>query len=128
MSTPSSAEASRGGGQPTAVERAAAEPNLSSETNQLEAALLASPKLPNFAGVGQLIGELEECPDTDVTAVHSVIAGDGPLAKEVVRIVNAPLYKLPREVRSVREAVLIMDIEPLRNLALALVGGEYLVE
>ncbi len=64
--------------------------------------------------------ELLQClfaPDMDVQALVAVIDRDPSLTYKLLRAVNSASYGLPRRVDSIREAVVLLGTETLRNWA-----------
>jgi putative nucleotidyltransferase with HDIG domain len=56
---------------------------------------------------------------TDAAAIVDRIARDPPLAARVLRIANSPFFGLPRQISSLREAVVLVGIGRVRELLLS---------
>lgn len=52
--------------------------------------------------------------------LESILGTDAAIASKTLRVVNSPYYGLSREVRSLNQAVIILGVRQLRNLALGL--------
>jgi diguanylate cyclase (GGDEF)-like protein len=87
--------------------------------NGFERKLLDSPALPTLPSVAQRILELVTDERTSVTQLASVISCDPSLSTRVLGLINSPMYRMNREVVSLREAVLYLGLNSVRSVALS---------
>lgn len=83
---------------------------------ELLARLRSMPAVPaTFDGINRL----DRSPDPTLAQYVAVIEGDPAVCANVLRIVNSAWFGLSKSVTSVREAVRLLGLRPLRNLVLA---------
>jgi len=80
--------------------------------------LKKSDRLPTLPAVALKILEVARKEDVTVSEMEKVIGADPPLAAKVLSIVNSPFYSLPRKVTSVRQAISLLGVDSVKNLAL----------
>jgi len=95
--------------------------------DQLVACVQELPALPEAA---QKVFRMTEDPNVSTREIGSVISSDIALTTRLLRIANSAYYGIPRMVGTISEAVVILGIQALRNLALAaatfdLMKGEF---
>lgn len=61
---------------------------------------------------------LADQPRVDARALCAALESDPALAGRVLRVVNSPLYGLPREVGSLTQAIALLGVRPLKLLVL----------
>jgi c-di-GMP phosphodiesterase len=73
----------------------------------------------------RLISALQN-PDYSLREIESLVAQDISLSYRVLRCINSSFYSLPRKVESIRQAIVILGVDNLRQLAtlIALQGFE----
>jgi diguanylate cyclase (GGDEF)-like protein len=91
---------------------------MSNELHTLEELRKRSDRLPTLPAVALKILEVARKDDVTVKEMEQIISADPPLAAKVLRIINSPFYSLPRKVTSVRQAISLLGINSLKNLAL----------
>lgn len=91
---------------------------MSETPEKLKALLVRSERLPTLPVVALKILEMVKKDDVSVREMETVISHDPPLAAKVLRIINSPFYSLPRKVTSVRQAISLLGINSVKNLAL----------
>jgi putative nucleotidyltransferase with HDIG domain len=91
-------------------------PNLSQLLQELPALPTVSTRLLSIIGRA----------DVDLRSVSALIASDGALAGEVLRIANSSLFGLRSEVRSIVQAVAYLGIEKTKSLAWTVAIKNYL--
>jgi EAL and modified HD-GYP domain-containing signal transduction protein len=64
----------------------------------------------------RLLAELQS-PDCDVESIQELIGQDVTLSYKLLRHINAAIYGMPRKIESIRETVVYLGIEAVRNLA-----------
>ena len=64
--------------------------------------------------------------EVDLKSVSALIASDGALAGEVLRIANSSLFGLRNEVRSILQAIAYLGIEKTKSLAWTVAIKNYL--
>jgi len=84
----------------------------------LKELLKGSERLPTLPVVALKILEVARRDDVTVGEMERVISQDPPLAAKVLRIINSPFYSLPRKVTSVRQAISLLGVNSVKNLAL----------
>lgn len=91
---------------------------MSQSPESLRALLERAERLPTLPVVALKILEMVKKDDVTVAEMERVISHDPPLAAKVLRIINSPFYSLPHKVTSVRQAVSLLGINSVKNLAL----------
>lgn len=76
-------------------------------------------RLPSLPGVAVEIVRLANSRETNVEEVVSILSKDPAVTGKLLRAVNSPIYAKPREVESLKQAVIIMGIDSALNLALS---------
>jgi EAL and modified HD-GYP domain-containing signal transduction protein len=69
----------------------------------------------NKLGTLRLLTELSR-DDVTVDEVERVVAQDMSMSYRVLRCINSSFYNLPRKVESIRQAIVILGLDPLRQL------------
>jgi c-di-GMP phosphodiesterase len=64
----------------------------------------------------RLISALQNT-DCSMQAVESLVSQDLPLSYRVLRCINSSFYNLPRKVDSIRQAIVMLGLDNLRQLA-----------
>jgi diguanylate cyclase (GGDEF)-like protein len=92
---------------------------------EVEAHLLSLVNLPSPPGVATHIIELARDPDIELCKVANVLGMDSALSAKILRVVNSPLYAQRRKTDSLRQAVVVLGLNPTLSLALSfsLVGS-----
>jgi diguanylate cyclase (GGDEF)-like protein len=86
--------------------------------NDLERRLLASPSLPTLPSVAQRILELFQG-DAELTELANLLQAEPAISGRVMQLVNSGLYRLSRQVLTLREAVLYLGFNTVRSVALS---------
>lgn len=60
--------------------------------------------------------------DTCSARIESVLASDPALSAKVLRVVNSPYYGLSRRVKSLSQAIIILGVQQIRNLAIGVLA------
>jgi len=79
-------------------------------------------KMLDFAplpGVCLEIGKLADDPDCSMEKLAALVASDGALSAQVLRITNSPFYGYSAKIDSMKQAVQILGTDSLRNLVYA---------
>jgi EAL and modified HD-GYP domain-containing signal transduction protein len=66
-------------------------------------------------GVLRLLTELSK-PDTSIDEVEQLVSQDMSMSYRVLRCINSSFYNLPRKVDSIRQGIVILGLDPLRQL------------
>lgn len=74
------------------------------------------PAMPHV--VAALLESIDD-PEVTIHTVQSIIGKDPALAAKVLRLANSAFYGFPREIATIREAVLVLGLRTVRGLALA---------
>lgn len=81
--------------------------------------VLAAPELASPPEVYRRLTEVLEDGDWDVAGLARVVESDPAVTARLLRLVNSPYFGMPRQVRSVTEAVGVLGANALRSLVLA---------
>ncbi|MCP4548772.1 MAG: HDOD domain-containing protein [bacterium] len=76
-------------------------------------------KLPTMPHVASKILELVSNPDTSATKLQRVIDSDQVLAMRILKVANSALYALPRKVKTLQQAIVMLGFNHIRSLVLA---------
>jgi diguanylate cyclase (GGDEF)-like protein len=76
-------------------------------------------QLPGAPGVALRVVELNQRDDVDISALIEVLGQDPVLAAKLLRTANSGMFGLPREVASVRQAVMVLGLRTVNLLALS---------
>jgi c-di-GMP phosphodiesterase len=66
-------------------------------------------------GVLRLLTELSK-PETSIDEVEQLVSQDMSMSYRVLRCINSSFYNLPRKVDSIRQGIVILGLDPLRQL------------
>ncbi len=66
-------------------------------------------------GVLRLLTELSK-PDASIDEVEQLVSQDMSMSYRVLRCINSSFYNLPRKVESIRQGIVILGLDPLRQL------------
>jgi EAL and modified HD-GYP domain-containing signal transduction protein len=69
----------------------------------------------NKIGTLRLLTELTR-DDVSVGDIEQILSQDMPMSYRVLRCINSSFYNLPRKVDSIRQAIVILGLDPLRQL------------
>jgi len=83
--------------------------------NQLMAAVERMPAFPKSV---QRVLELTRNPDVAPKAIVEVIEKDPVLTARILRVINSAFYALPNKISSVAQAVVMLGINTIKNLAI----------
>jgi len=76
-------------------------------------------ELPALPDTAVKVLKMTDDPSTSARDISSAISADIAITSRVLKIANSAYYGMPRSVATVNEAVLILGMQALRNLALA---------
>jgi putative nucleotidyltransferase with HDIG domain len=76
-------------------------------------------KLPTMPHVASKILELVGDPETSARKLQVVIDSDQVLAMRILKVANSALYSLPRKVKTLKEAIVMLGFNHIRSLVLA---------
>ncbi len=83
--------------------------------------LVYGKKISNSAETAlQVVAKLQE-DDLDVDNLCHAVSRDTKLSYKLLKIVNSPLYRIPKKVSSLKEAIIILGIDQVKKWAMALV-------
>lgn len=88
------------------------------ETLTLTALADRTDRLVSLPAVAIEVLRLTELPTIDAQKLCECLESDPALAAKLLRVVNSSLYGLPREIASLREAIAIIGVQPLKMLVL----------
>jgi EAL and modified HD-GYP domain-containing signal transduction protein len=69
---------------------------------------------PNRLAVLQTIAQLQD-PDCDITELEKLIRTDVGISYKLLRIINSAFYNFRREIKSVREAIVALGLQTIRD-------------
>jgi putative nucleotidyltransferase with HDIG domain len=75
--------------------------------------------LPVMPPVAAQIVKLTENPDSDLRGLVDLIQRDASLAVRVLKIANSSFYSMPREIESIRQAIVLLGYATLRSVVVA---------
>lgn len=76
-------------------------------------------KLPTMPHVASKILEMVGDPETSARKLQLVIDSDQVLAMRILKVANSALYSLPRKVKTLKEAIVMLGFNHIRSLVLA---------
>ena len=76
-------------------------------------------KLPTMPHVAGKILEMVGDPETSARRLQMVIDSDQVLAMRILKVANSALYSLPRKVKTLKEAIVMLGFNHIRSLVLA---------
>lgn len=76
-------------------------------------------KLPTMPYVATKILELVSKPDTSASQLQKIIDSDQVLAMRILKVANSALYALPRKVKTLQQAIVMLGFNHIRSLVLA---------
>ncbi|WP_020470240.1 HDOD domain-containing protein [Zavarzinella formosa] len=82
--------------------------------------ILSDPKLPSAPSVALRIVELVSDPECEIDKVIQLLSTDAAICAQLLKTLNSSLYALSRPVTSVKRAVAILGLHPLRSIVLGL--------
>jgi HD-like signal output (HDOD) protein len=86
----------------------------------LESRILGSlDGLPSLPGVAMQLMEMALSDEASIQKISEVVEMDPAIAARVLKVANSPLYGQPNRVSSIRRAIVVLGLNPLRELVLA---------
>jgi putative nucleotidyltransferase with HDIG domain len=85
----------------------------------LDKLLLKVGKLPTMPHVASKILELVSNPETSAKQLQLVIDSDQVLAMRILKVANSALYALPRKIKTLQQAIVMLGFNHIRSLVLA---------
>ena len=76
--------------------------------------------IPSVPSVVHSILEVIDNPDSDARDVQAVVEQDQTCAMKLLRLANSAYYGFSRQVSTIREAIVIIGLEGVKNVALSL--------
>ncbi len=76
-------------------------------------------QLPTAPGVAMRIVELNQCEEVDIDELAEVLSQDPALVAKLLKTANSSMFGLPREISSVRQAVMTLGLRSVNLLALS---------
>jgi putative nucleotidyltransferase with HDIG domain len=76
-------------------------------------------EIPVMPPVAQQVMKMAEDPDTDLTAMATLISRDAALAVRVLKIANSSFYAQPRKIDSIQHGILLLGFSTLRSVVVA---------
>src|SRR3972149_8014217 len=80
--------------------------------------ILSGYEIPPMPNVAQQILKIIGDPDTTAQKLQETIMADQALTAQILKIANSPFYGVPRAVRTLSTAIMILGYKMIRNLAL----------
>jgi putative nucleotidyltransferase with HDIG domain len=85
----------------------------------LEKIIMSGCEIPPMPTVAQQILRMIANPDTTAERLQAVILADQGLTTQILKNANSPFYGVPRAVRTLSTAIMILGYKMIRNVALA---------
>src|SRR5207249_7318683 len=82
-------------------------------------AIFDHPRLPSLPAVALQLVEKASRSDCDLEEILTLLRQDSGLCARVLKTVNSGLFGLSRPVSSLKQAVVMLGIKPLRSLVLS---------
>jgi putative nucleotidyltransferase with HDIG domain len=87
-------------------------------TPNIEDVTINDHDLPPMPNVAQQILKLISDPDTTAEVLQKKISSDQALTTRILKVANSPFYGVPRSVRTLSTAIMILGYKMIRNLVL----------
>ena len=88
------------------------------QTNTVLEDILHCPNLPSLPAVAVRVIELTQDPDVSMDELAATIQNDQALAAKVLRTVNSSFYGLRERCASIRKAIVLLGLSPVKSLTL----------
>ncbi|HAS17163.1 MAG: hypothetical protein A2Y48_02430 [Nitrospirae bacterium RIFCSPLOW2_12_42_9] len=85
----------------------------------LEDALISGYEITPMPHVAQQIIKMISDPDTTAAKLQDVISADQALSTKILKMANSPFYGIPRAIRTLSSAIMILGYKTIRNLVFA---------
>lgn len=82
-------------------------------------ALFLTVKLPVMTEVSKALVRSFQDEDISIGTIHSIVSKDPALTTKILRMANSAGYRMPREVKSLEDAVAMVGLSQIRTLALS---------
>jgi two-component system, cell cycle response regulator len=79
--------------------------------------ILSSGTLPTLAPVASKLVEISAREETTIADIADLVSKDISLSAKVLRVVNSAFYSFPQKISTIQQAVSILGINAVRNLA-----------
>lgn len=87
--------------------------------SKVEDVILSGYEIPSMPNVAQQILKMIANPDTTAEKLQAAILADQALTTRILKIANSPFYGIPRAIRTLSTAIMILGYKMIRNLVLA---------
>lgn len=87
----------------------------------VEDVIISSCEIPAMPNVAQQILAMVADPDTSAEKLQKAILADQALSTRILKIANSPFYGVPRTIRTLSTAIMILGYRMIRNIVLAVV-------
>lgn len=87
--------------------------------SKVDDVILSGYEIPSMPNVAQQILKLIADPDTTAEKLQAAILADQALTTRILKIANSPFYGIPRAIRTLSTAIMILGYKMIRNLVLA---------
>ncbi len=89
-------------------------------STDLESRILGSlDTLPSLPNVAMQLMEMALSDEASIQRIAKVVEMDPAIAARVLKVANSPIYGRPNRVSSIRRAIVVLGLNPLRELVLA---------
>ena len=85
----------------------------------VEEVILSGCEIPPMPNVAQQVLSLLSNPDTTAEKLQDIISADQALAARILKIANSPFYGIPRAIRTLSTAIMILGYKMIRNSVIA---------
>lgn len=87
--------------------------------SNVEDVVMSGYDIPPMPNVAQQILRIIADPDTTTEKLQEAISADQALTTRILKIANSPFYGIPRSIRTLSTAIMILGYKMIRNLVLA---------
>ncbi len=87
--------------------------------SNIEDVIMDGHEIPPMPNVAQEVLRLIADPDTTADKLQEAVLADQALTARILKIANSPFYGVPRAIRTLSTAVMILGYKMIRNLVLA---------
>lgn len=84
---------------------------------QVLATVLASGTLPTLAPVASKLVEVSAQEEVTIAQIATLVSKDISLSAKILKVVNSAFYSFPQKISTIHQAVSILGIDAVRNLA-----------
>ncbi len=95
------------------------EPRVMSSAEKLDYLLQSARDLPTIPKIAVLVAKLVDNPNTSASQVAKALTSDQALTARVLKMANSAFYGAPRRISTVTDAIVLLGMRTIRNMAMA---------